>query len=297
MNALSIITITVMLSVFSAASGFEYDGPGLSKILPFGDCVLAVTWGFESLLHFGPDGSHIAILMCDEDAVYGSAPSAREGTAAVLLNLDGFDYVQLFTVDSILNTLGPYERSGKPSFDGPGNLWFCGDGYLLRNGVSTGYPLNSHTISINHTGEWVSFCDSNDRICIMDTGNGETSVIASDYRFYNPQFVRDNGVDMIVSPSLEGRIVKIDPSDGTCTPLAEGSNPFWWEEGEAILFSRTSDDGHDITSGEIWLVSLEGSLRQLTFSPDVHEVQPIAAGGNIYAIDALSGSPTVVTLE
>lgn len=206
----------------------------------------------------------------------------------ILIVLSVFALLSVPSVDSEL--YGPFEKGGKVVFDGIGNLWFTADGFLYRNGISTGIELESHTISVDPSGNLLAFCDRDDRICILNTTSGESSVLAAGYRFYNPIFVTCGGVVLIVTSTLEGEIVKVSPDDGTCTSLAEGSMPFWWNEAETILYCVTSDDGHTITAGEIWMVSLNGARQQITFSPGIHEIHPIAWGGAVFAIDALSGS-------
>jgi hypothetical protein len=173
-------------------------------------------------------------------------------------------------------------------------LWFTADGCLHKNGVSTGIELESYTVSVDVSGVRVAFCDNSDRICVLNTDDGEVSVLASEYRFYNPAFVTFEGSDLIVSPTLEGQIVMVSLADGVCTSLANGTHPFWWEDRESVLYSVTSDNGLKITSGEIWLVSPDGISQQITSTPCIHEIHPVVADGTVYAIDAASGSLVTV---
>lgn len=293
------MTISIALSVLafisvppgdSYVTEFNYNGSGLVLITPFDGGILAVPAGYENILYLERGNTAGYIPWPWDESVCCSAPSSHGNSAAVCVSSGGSEYILLFSPDSVLEVYGPYGKGGKPVFNSMGNLWFTADGYLHENGISTGIELeSSHTISVDASGNLVAFCDNRDRICILNTDDEEVSVLASGYRFYDPAFVTFEGSDLIVSPTLEGEIVKMSPADGICTSLANGSHPFWLQDRGSILYSVTSDDGLRITSGEIWLVSLDGVNQQISFTPDIHEIHPIVAGGTVYAIDATSG--------
>ncbi len=293
MNVLTALSAFVLLSLPSTDSelqDFRYNGSGLALITPLGSGILAIPWGYGSALYLERENAARSIPWQWDESTRSSAPSSYGDSAAICINRSGSDYVVLFSPDSLLELYGPFTKGGRVVFDGIGNLWFTADGYLYRNGISTGLELESHTVSVDPSGIQVAFCDSNDRICILNTSDGISSILSSDYRFYSPEFVSCEGTVVIVSPTLEGIIVKVSPEDGTCASLAEGSMPFWWKEMETILYSMTSDDGHRITAGEIWSVSPGGVNQQLTFSSDIHEIHPIALDGTVFAINAVTGS-------
>ncbi len=297
MNILTALSVLVLISVPAMDSElpeFQYNGSGLALIAPFNSGIIAVPWGYGSALYLERENTARHVPWSWDESRCCSAPSSHGDSAAMCINSNGSDYILLFSPDSIIEIYGPFAEGGRPVFDSLGNLWFMADGYLHRNGISTGIELESHTVSVDPSGNRVTFCDSNDRICILNTTDGESSVLASGYRFYSPVFVTCEGIPVIISPTLEGEIVKVSPADGSCTSLAEGSMPFWWKARDAILFSVTSDNGHMITSSEIWIVSLNGVSRQITFSPGIHEIHPVAIDGTIYAIEALNGSLVVV---
>lgn len=293
------MTFPIALCVLSLASvsagdpyspDFQFSGEGLALIVPFDRGILAVPWGYGSILFLERENSAGSVPWPWNESWCCSAPSSCGDLAAVCVNLEASEYILLFSPDSIIEVYGPYDIGGKPVFDDAGNLWFTADGYLHRNGISTGIELESHTISVDASGTQVVFCDNSDRICVLNTDDEEVSVLASGFRFYSPVFVTGLRTTLIVSPTLEGEIVKVSSADGACTSLAVGSHPFWWEDRGTILYSVTSDDGHQITSGDIWMVSLEGVSRQITFTPDIHEILPVVAGSTVYAIEAVTGS-------
>ena len=290
LTALSVIVLLAIPSVNSEPRDFQYDGPGLALITPFSIGIIAVPWGYGSALYIEGGKAARSIPWHWDESTRCSIPSSCGDSAAICINRSGLDYIVLFTSDSLLDLYGPFTNGGRAAFDVTGNIWFTADGFLYRNGISTGIELESHTVSVDPSGSLIVFCDSSDRICLLNTSSGESSVLASDYRFYSPLFVSSEGTVVIVTSTLEGKIVKVSPEDGTCTSLAEGSMPFWWKEMEAILYSVTSDDGHTITSGEIWRVSLDGESQQITFSSGIHEIHPIALDVTVFAIDAITGS-------
>lgn len=293
MNVLTALSVLVLLSLPSTDSElreFQYDGPGLALIMPLDSGIIAIPRGYGTILYLERGSAARYIPWKWDESTYCSAPSSYGDSAAVCINRRGLDYIVLFSSDSLLEFHGPFQNAGRTVFDASGNLWFTADGFLHKDGISTGIELESHTISVDPSGNLVAFCDRDDRICILNTADGVSSVLAAGYRFYSPVFVTCRGIVLIVAPTLEGEIVMISPGGGTCTSLAEGSMPFWWNETETILYCVTSDDGHTVTAGEIWSISPEGVNQQITFSPGIHEIHPIACGGAVFAIDAVTGA-------
>ena len=291
MNPVTVLSILALASAPAAdCTVFQSDNECLAFITPLDSGILAVPCGYDSILYFQREYTPRSIPWAWDESNCISSPCSRGDSAAAGVSRDGSDYVLLFTPDSVLQVYGPYENSGKPVFDSLGNLWFTGNGFLYKNSVSTGIELDSHTISVDSSGLRVVFCDSSDRICIMNTTDGEVTILASGYRFYNPSFLSCQGKTTIISPTLEGEIVKVSPDNGTCTSLAEGVYPFWWTEREVLLYSVTTDDGYRTTGGEIWLVTLDGMSRRITFTPGINEIHPIALDGLVYAIEANTGS-------
>ena len=292
-NVLTALWAIVFLSVPSVESElleFQYDGSALAFITPYNNGIIAVRWGYGSTIYLERGKAAREIPWHWDESTRGSVPSSRRDSAAICINRSGLDYIVLFSPDSLLELYGPFTRGGRVVFDGAGNLWFTADGFLYRNGTSTGIELESHTISVDPSGNQIVFCDSNDRICILNTADAESSVLSAGYRFYSPMFVVCEGTLVIVSPTLEGEIVRVEPDNGACASLAEGSMPFWWNEMEEILYCVTSDDGNMITASEIWSVSLDGVSRQITFSSATHEIRPIALDSAVFAIQAITGS-------
>ena len=94
---------------------------------------------------------------------------------------------------------------------------------------------------------------------------------------------------MILSPTLEG-VLHLVSAEGRDTPLVRGTQPFWWEDKGLLLYSVTEDDGHEITSSDIWACRPGRAEYRLTSSPGVNEIMPFVQGGTLMAIDAETGS-------
>jgi Tol biopolymer transport system component len=56
--------------------------------------------------------------------------------------------------------------------------------------------------------------------------------------------------------------------------LGEGYAPAWSPESDAIVFMRTEDDGHDYTSGDLYIAELSGKVQPLLITPDTIEIYP-----------------------
>ena len=73
---------------------------------------------------------------------------------------------------------------------------------------------------------------------------------------------------------LSGNLYVADPDTGKVTELGNGCNPTWGPNGDYLIFERTTDDGHEITSSDLWIASADGSvMQQLTNTPGV-EMMP-----------------------
>ncbi len=76
---------------------------------------------------------------------------------------------------------------------------------------------------------------------------------------------------------LDGHLYLGSEKDHRLEDLGPGSHPSFVRGGRAILFERTGDDGHRLTSGDLFLLDLASrNLEPLTDTPDRIERRPAA---------------------
>jgi len=282
------ILFLILFSAEPAAGGYALAAPSSSGYW-------AMTWGFGELHHVDRDGNATVIDFPSPGWTSVSALAVSGDTAALRVSRSAYDMVLVITGDSITEEYGPYSRAGAPVFSRSRDLWFTADGTLHRNGISTGTALDAYTIAVDGNGSRVAFCDEADRLLMLNINSGDTRILAEHRRFYSPMFISFGAEQYLISPSLDGEILLLDPESGARRVLAEGTHPCWMEEEGLLLYSVTEDDGHMITSGEIWAADLKGNRRRLTFTPEVHEILPFCSGGVIEALNAETGA--VVQVE
>lgn len=288
--ALFAVLLLPGLTAAEAEDGTPFEVSGIALAVPFQDGVLAVTWGWGELLFTRAGEPPVPAAFLPEGSRPCSPPSVFGDTAALCVRREDGDYVLTFTPEGGAVEYGPFLDCGSPVFDGSGSIWFTADGRLYRNGASTGPALEAHTISVDSSGERVTYCDGNDRLCLMETAGGEPRILASDRRYFAPQFITAGRKTCILSSSLEGDIVMTSVSTGTGVALAGGSHPFWWPSRDMLLYSVTEDDGHRLTSADIWSLSPGGIPAPVAVSEDVLEIHPFVTEGSVMAIDAATGS-------
>lgn len=289
-STLFMILVLPGLTVAATEGGPPVEASGIALAVPFQDGVLAVTWGWRELLFVRAGEPSVPAAASLEDSRPCSPPSTFGNTAALCVRREDGDYVLSFTPEGETTEFGPFRDCGAPVFDGSGILWFTADGSLYRNGASTGLALEAHTISVDSSGGRLAYCDRNDRLCLMETSGGESRVLASDRRFFAPQFISIGRKTCLLSSSLEGEIVMTSVSTGASVTMAVGSHPFWWSARGMLLYSVTEDDGHRLTSADIWHLSPGGTPAPVTVSEEVLEISPFVMEEKLMAIDAATGS-------
>ncbi len=241
-----------------------------------------VVVGRDYLLWAGAPG----VLRASEvecDRFYRPVSSPDLGRVAVWAGSDAVNCIVVLT-GSGYEVMGPYTQAGLPCWDGEGNLWFTAEGLLRRNGEAVGQELSAHHISIDHEGGRVVFTDEGDRVLSMNIGTGVVDTVSTTYRFYGPFFTPGGA---IVSPSLDGGIRMFRDSEALF--VDNGEQPAWWPEKNGIVYIRSTDDGMNLTSSDIWLWTADGGAEQLTDTPYILEINPAPALEGVYYVDAFSG--------
>jgi hypothetical protein len=217
------------------------------------------------------------------DRFYRPTTSPDGRTVAVWAGSDNLNRVVLVDGNGV-EIMGPYERAGLPCWDHQGNLWFTAEGSLLRNGEMSGHSLGVHHISVAPGADRLVFTDRQDRLLVMDMASGNVDTLSTEYRFFGPFFVGD---DIIVSPSLNGGIWMFKGTDAVY--VDHGEQPAWWRERNSLVYIRTTDDGMNLTSSDIWTWTCEQGSRRLTDTPYILEINPTPAPDGVYFVDSFSG--------
>lgn len=69
-------------------------------------------------------------------------------------------------------------------------------------------------------------------------------------------------------------MILVDTNGKNRRDLGKGYRANWLNDNQ-IVFERTTDDGHEYTSGELWIMNIDGTgLKQITNTPDKIEMYP-----------------------
>jgi Tol biopolymer transport system component len=109
--------------------------------------------------------------------------------------------------------------------------------------------------------------------------------------YYNPILTQDRR--RFVVECLDGHMYMGEAGKDGLRDLGPGSYPSFVTFDRSLLFERTSDNGHQLTAGDLYLMDLEsGAVTPLTETPDVIERRPamssdgqavfFEASGNLY---------------
>jgi dipeptidyl aminopeptidase/acylaminoacyl peptidase len=72
-----------------------------------------------------------------------------------------------------------------------------------------------------------------------------------------------------------GSLWTMNPDGSDARELGPGEQPAWSPDGRWLAFVRTTDDGHEITGSDLWVVPAEGGRPQpLAVTPDRLELRP-----------------------
>jgi len=108
------------------------------------------------------------------------------------------------------------------------------------------------------------YVDPDNQIWVVDENGNKKKLInvADEDGYFNP--VESSDGKYAVS-GLSGDLYVADPNSGAPVNLGNGCNPTWSPDGRFLIFQRTTDDGHNILSSYLWLVSADGTMsKQLT---------------------------------
>jgi dipeptidyl aminopeptidase/acylaminoacyl peptidase len=93
-------------------------------------------------------------------------------------------------------------------------------------------------------------------------------------RFFDPQLSPDGALLAVVGLASGLHVVDMD-SGRALYRAPGGTHPSWSPDGLWLLFERTADDGHTLTEGDLWALSItDGDQVRLTHTDDAIELHP-----------------------
>jgi len=225
----------------------------------------------------------------------GETVSAVEAAAGERLSYPALSELRLVYVSSTRglveedvvsgeSTVLSAERTGAPWFSSDGDLWYTFDGFLCKNGVSTGVEVPAFYISVENGV--AAFTDRSDCLHIVSLISGEEQIVQG-LRYFSPVVLA--GGDVVVS-SLAGEIVFV-PAGGEPVVVASGEQPCWSYRLGGLFFCVSADDGHNITAADLWFVKPGEESVQVTFTEDILETKPACSGDLVWFVDAATGVP------
>jgi Tol biopolymer transport system component len=185
-------------------------------------------------------------------------------------------------VDAVSGTVrilaAPSKLAGQVSFLADGRCAYTlGTSLILSDGtVQTRYDLGAYAnlAPVSPDGRSAAFNDAHDQLCVIDLTSLDIRHITSDTRgYFNPQWSADGG--KILYSSLNGFLFVYDRSTAITSALGEGYAPVWSADGRNIAFYKKEIQGDSLINSDIFVASADGkSVRQVTFTPDVCEMDP-----------------------
>jgi hypothetical protein len=180
-------------------------------------------------------------------------------------------------------------------------------GYRADGQSGSAVPMHAVTVDGASIAPFVEFfgahfVERDERIVRIDDG-GRARVVSPEIdgeRFIAP--VRSPDGRHVVFLGLSTGLYVHRVRDGRTSALGRGAFPSFSADGRFLVFSRTEDDGHSLTAGELFLTYLDHDAMPtgaLTSTPDRIEVSPSldATATRIAYIDERTSELHLAALE
>lgn len=225
-----------------------------------------------------PSGERVAFSAANFDGLFVAATSG--GQVQKITDQRHAGYLPIWGADSATIAIRTYQREFDP--------------VPLTVLDLAGRTVGSHEI---HFGVWPVQRD--DQIWLQ-TPSAEIPIARASDRYYAPQLSPDGR--HLVYNGLSTGLYLYRFADGATFALGSGNHPSFSADGNWLTFDRTTDDGHQLTGGEIMLVDLRPThpqprLSPLTSTPDrIEQFPSLSADGRSIAYSA-EGTIFVATIE
>jgi len=150
--------------------------------------------------------------------------------------------------------------------------------------------------TVSQDGQWLLYNDSQDRLWAYHLTDGERFQATPDQRrFFNPVWSPTEPVAIV--DELGGPFYLLEILTGTLRALDDGNHYAWSPEGQRIVYDITADDGHVITSADIYLINQDGTGKTaLTVTSDELEMHPSWSPQNRIAYSQPDGRAFIAQL-
>jgi len=175
--------------------------------------------------------------------------------------------------------------------------WFSDDKLYLRSEGKTLYIKSGLFVENKRSKVSTAVHTDSKKIILENMNKAElstlTPILGADY--LNPVLSPDGR--KIVFNVLGGNLQVYELENFQIHDLGPGENPNWSPDSESIIYQIATDDGHAITSSDIYLIKFDGTKKiQVTQTKYINEMRPsFFPGGRkiIYDTDLLGEIRTV----
>ena len=175
--------------------------------------------------------------------------------------------------------------------------WFSDDKLYLRSEGKTLYIKSGLFVDNKKSRVSTAVHTDSKKIIIENMNKAElrtlTPVLGANY--LNPVLSPDGR--KIVFNVIGGNLQGYDLDNFQIHDLGQGENPNWSPDSKSIIYQIATDDGHAITSSDIYLIKFDGTKKiQITQTKYINEMRPsFFPGGKkiIYDTDLLGEIRTV----
>lgn len=155
----------------------------------------------------------------------------------------------------------PHNLIGQPFFMQDGNIVVNYGGVcqiLSSSGklVKQIPEVNSNIIVATPDNKYLVYTDLDDRLWAYEIQTGAKIQLTPDgERYFSP--IASPSSNLVVCNKLGGMITIVEVPSGKLTPLDTGDYFYFTPSAEYVIYTKTTDDGEKITSGEIYYCDLK----------------------------------------
>ncbi len=308
-----IVTVATAILFLGGLSSAEQDIKlaGLRQVRTTDLDMLSVAWG--------PDGSTLAMTGAKYEGIYLMDVHSNQITTVTQQSLAGYRlawspdgrqiaYKALVESQAALKAImlanletggikqlsGQSSQVGVPSWFPDGRIGFTFEGdFHVTDGegqvLETIADIASNVAPVSHDGQWILYNDSQDAIWACHLTDGERfQVTPQGRRFFNPVWSPKEAIALV--NELGGGFYLLDIVQGTMLLLDDGNHYAWSPDGQRIVYDITTDDGHYITSADIYTINKDGTGKApLTATSDELEMYPSWSANDRIAFSQLDG--------